>query len=209
MIFGSTELWLEDKPTSKFGYKSKYTWEQLLEIALSCPHIDKLSIHTNWEWGAPKNDRFALVREARRHTDIPILAKGYHTDAEGVQALRAGASQFLVIGRVPTVNLSYAVVELPMLDEFARLSRDVHALWNSRNLATGQRKEATFAQARALFPKPRWLCQASNLRRLSDIEPGADAVLIGECMPDIVAELKALDIYHSTTPLPGFAGGTV
>ncbi len=162
----------EVKTESPFGFKSEKAWDELFAIADRVG--DMISIHTDSRWGGS----FDLIRKARRLTKKPILAKGIHpADADIEKAIEAGADYVLVVGRIPKIHLEKCLIEPRSLAELAKIPANLKAVWNSRDLATGGLKKETFAKARKLFSG--WLCQASNIRTKADIEPGADAVLVG------------------------------
>jgi indole-3-glycerol phosphate synthase len=162
----------EVKTDSPFGYRSTESWRELFALANAVGDI--VSIHTDPRWGGS----IELLRKARRLTDKPILAKGIHaTDVEVEEAIMAGAEYVLVVGRVPQVHVDRCLIEPNTLRELSEISPDHKAVWNSRDLNTGGAKEEMFDDARKIFRG--WLCQASNIRSVADIERGADAVLVG------------------------------
>lgn len=162
----------EVKTESPFGYKAEQSWEELFAIASSVGDI--VSIHTDLRWCGS----FERLERARSMTDKPILAKGIHaSDAEIERALACGADWVLVVGRVPHVAVEKCFIEPNTLEELRALPAGLRAVWNSRDLQTGGLKDETFKQAREIFPG--WLCQASNIKSIADIGPGADAVLVG------------------------------
>jgi indole-3-glycerol phosphate synthase len=173
----------EVKPVSPFGFRSSRTWDELLAIAAAAG--DVVSVHTDPRWGGSLD----LIRAARAATPKPILAKGIHASDEEVRAaLAAGADFALVVGRLPAADLAArCLVEPNSVAELGRLPPGTAAVWNSRDLATGDRKGETFADARAAWDG--WLCQASNVSRPSDVEIGADAVLVGAALPEFAVAL--------------------
>jgi len=178
----------EVKTKSPFGFKSKLSWDALFEIANE--HGDWLSIHTDPRWGGS----IAAVRRARAATHKPILAKGMHaTDRGIVDAIEAGATYVLTVGRFPVRYARWVLFEpsglhdLLILRDASRLGlideADVCALWNQRDLLTGEPKRKMYSSARVMWPKV-WLCQASMIRNPADVHPGANAVLVGEHLPE-------------------------
>lgn len=162
----------EVKTQSPFGFKSTASWDELFEVAHKVGDI--LSIHTDARWGGS----FDLIKKAKLLTQKPILAKGIHTTDEEIQkAIDAGADYVLVVGRIPKIHLERCLVEPNTLAELSKIPENVKAVWNSRDLSTGGIKTETYKQAREIFKG--WLCQASNIRTVADIEQGADAVLVG------------------------------
>lgn len=91
----------EIKTQSPFGYRSKDTFVDLMEIAIM--HGDWISVHTNALWGGD----FDAISFVRRNTNKPILAKGIHsTDDDVLRAIDHGADYVLVVDRlsVPYAN---------------------------------------------------------------------------------------------------------
>ena len=155
-----------------FGYVSDKSWDELFQIAEKVGDI--ISIHTDKRWGGS----FDLIKKARALTNKPILAKGIHAhDSEITKAVDAGADFVLVVGRIPKVYLEKCLIEPLTLDELKNIPTNFKAVWNSRDLKTGLLKTETFEEARKIFPG--WMCQASNIKTVSDIKKGADAVLVG------------------------------
>jgi indole-3-glycerol phosphate synthase len=176
------QLIAEVKTASPFGWRSDSAWDEL--FALANAHGDIISIHTDPRW----DGSFDLVRKARSLTDKPILAKGIHADDALIQeAVDAGADWVLAVGRIPGVHQEKCLIEPLTLEELKALPADMKVVWNTRDLATGEAKKETFAQARAIFEG--WLCQASNIRTVTDIEEGANAVLVGTHLPEFVRSL--------------------
>lgn len=172
----------EVKTESPFGYRSDKNWEELFRIAESVG--DVVSIHTNPRWGGS----FELLEKARSMTSKPILAKGLHeTDAEVERAVALGADWVLVVGRIPKVHLGKCMIEPNTLEELKIIPENLRVVWNSRNLANGGFKTEAFQEAREIFKG--WLCQASNIEAVADIEPGANAVLIGTNLEEFIQSL--------------------
>lgn len=162
----------EVKTHSPFGWKSSESWDELFELANAVG--DMLSIHTDKRWGGS----FNLVREARKRTNKPILAKGIHASDEDIDAaLSAGADYVLVVGRMPNKHQDVCLIEPYTINELSAVPSVLKAIWNSRDLKTGGLKQDTFSEARNVFTG--WLCQASNIQTISDVDPSADAVLVG------------------------------
>ncbi len=171
MINGVTII-AEVKTQSPFGWKSNDTWDELFEIANQ--HGDMLSIHTDSRWGGS----FELLEKARTMTKKPILAKGIHaSDEEIAQALACGADWVLVVGRIPQIYPEKCLIEPNSIQELLSIPQNLRVVWNQRDLTNGLTKVETFAEARKVFNG--WLCQASFVEKISDIQEGADAVLVG------------------------------
>jgi len=164
----------EVKTKSPFGFKSKKTWKELFSIANKIGDI--ISIHTDKRWGGS----FKLIREAQKLTYKKILAKGIHkTDEDIIQALLSGANYVLVVGRIPTgFPKNQILIEPNNLKQLKEIPKGFNVVWNSRDLKTGKLKKETFNQARKIWKG--WLCQASNIKSIKDINKSADAILVGE-----------------------------
>jgi indole-3-glycerol phosphate synthase len=183
-VYKGVTIIAEVKVHSPFGFVSNRTWEELFAIANGIGDI--LSIHTDPRWGGS----FDLVARARSLTTKPILAKGIHAlDSDIEAAVAAGADYVLVVGRMPGVHRDKCLVEPLTIAELSALPTDVRAVWNSRDLSDGGMKTETFADARKAFAG--WLCQASNIRTVVDIEEGADAVLVGTNIEEFARSLAS------------------
>jgi indole-3-glycerol phosphate synthase len=173
----------EVKTQSPFGWKSERSWEELFEIANRIG--DVISIHTDERWGGS----FDLLRKARKLTDKPILAKGIHKDNGMIcRALRIGADFALCVGRIPMYHRSKCLIEPNTLAELKCLVPTDKVVWNSRDLITGGLKADGFDAARRVFGG--WMCQASNVKSITDVSPNADAVLVGSHLPDFALTVK-------------------
>lgn len=170
---------------SPFGWHSSKTWNELFKIAKEAGHI--ISIHTDNRWGGS----FEVLKEARSLTDKPILAKGIHSDDKYIKkAVACGADFVLVVGRLPNIYLEKCLIEPDSLEQLKETPKDMKIVWNSRDLKTGGLKPESFKMAREAFDG--WLCQASKISKLEDIDETADAVFIGTHLPKLASELKKL-----------------
>jgi indole-3-glycerol phosphate synthase len=173
----------EVKTHSPFGWQSDRSWDELFQIADEVGDI--ISIHTDPRW----HGSMELVAKAKALTKKPILAKGVHAqDSQIEEALKAGADYVLVVGRVPDRYLDHCLIEHNTLAELRDLPRTIKAVWNSRDLSTGGLKGETYAEARQVFSG--WLCQASNIRSPEDVDPSADAILVGTYLPQFAASRR-------------------
>ena len=186
----------EVKTKSPFGFQSPHGWGTLFAWADQVG--DAISIHTDPDWGGS----FEMVALARRLTQKPIIAKGWHrSDLDIVKAKQAGADFVLVVGRVPDPSLrQHCWIEPRNLAELAELPKDVIAVWNARNLSDGSPKTETWAEARKIWDGP--LCQASYIQKASDIFADANYALIGEHLPELMAEQKRRLFYALGKPVP-------
>lgn len=182
-MYKNVEIIAEVKTSSPFGWSSSKTWDELFAVANSVG--DMLSIHTDARWGGS----FDLIRKAKLLTDKPILAKGIHsTDGDVNKAIEAGADMVLVVGRIPNIYVEKCLIEPYELKELATLPANVKAVWNSRDLKTGGIKKESFTDARKSFAG--WLCQASNIESVDDIQEGANAILVGTNIEKFAASLS-------------------
>lgn len=177
------QLIAEVKTESPFGFKSKASWEELFNLANA--NGDILSIHTDPRWGGSME----LIKKAREKTERPILAKGIHdTDDLIRKAHNTGADLILVVGRLPNFHnglLKKCLIEptsiqnmKDILLECSMRGFEPRIVWNSRDLETGELKMETWKEARKLYRG--WMCQASNIKSIKDVEKDADAVIVGE-----------------------------
>ena len=198
----------EVKLRSPFGKSlTKNSFDEQLELADKISWM--ISIPTDKNLGGSFED----VARARKRTKKKILAKGLHgTDDAISRLLDLGADYVLVVGRIPNVHIDKCFIEPLTLAELSEIPSNgsCWAVWNSRDLSswkdlpgipefllerwkrmeldgTQALKKETFKQAREAFGGP--LCQASNLTTKADIEPGADAVLVGSNLETFAASL--------------------
>lgn len=172
-MYKNIQIIAEVKTKSPFGFRSDKSWEELFELAEKVGDI--ISIHTDSRWGGS----FDFIKKARSLTSKPILAKGIHENDELIQkAVDSGADFVLVVGRIPKIHIEKCLIEPLNLAEFKTISKNLKVVWNSRDLSNGKLKIETWKDARAIFPG--WLCQASNIKTIDDMEQGADAILVGE-----------------------------
>jgi indole-3-glycerol phosphate synthase len=164
----------EVKTCSPFGWESRESWDALFHLASEAG--DWLSIHTDPRWGGS----FQHLYRARKQTNKPILAKGLHeTDDEIRAALGCGADYVLVVGRVPPYDLMpKCILEPNSLRQLNVMPSRHRVVWNSRDLTTGGWKKESFQDARRIHGAG-WLCQASNIRSRHDVNPKAEAILVG------------------------------
>lgn len=181
-MYKNIEIIAEVKTCSPFGYVAENSWDELFNIANKIGDI--ISIHTDERWGGS----FELLAKARKLTGKPILAKGIHASDDDVnRALSVGADWVLVVGRIPKIYQEKCMIEPFNLIEFKQIPIDSRVVWNSRDLKTGGKKKETFVQARKLWSG--WLCQASFIKTVDDIDVGADAVLVGTYLKDFAQSL--------------------
>jgi len=193
---GLVELFAEVKPCSPSGWRSRYSWNELFELANSHPAVDALSIHTSPRW----EGSFELITQARKHTSKPILAKGIHAHDDDInRALDAGATMALAVGRIPWgFPHDCLIVEPLSLGKLAQIPLDYKTQWNARDLVglfrklaglpTRKESRPSFTEARAVRQHG-WICQASHLKTKEDIQTGANAVLVGTNLPEFLASL--------------------
>lgn len=177
------EIIAEVKIQSPFGWKSDASWDELFEIANKIG--DMISVHTDARWGGSME----LITKAKSLTQKPILAKGIHaTDASVREAVDRGADWVLVVGRIPKIHIERCLIEPLTLRELEAMPANLKAVWNSRDLNTGGLKSETFQEARKMFRG--WLCQASNIKTIADIQEGANAVLVGTHLIDFFKSMN-------------------
>lgn len=183
----------EVKTKSPFGYCSKLYWKELFDIADK--HGDWISIHTDSRWGGS----FKLLKFVRTLIKKPILAKGIHsTDEEIQQALDCGADYVLVVDRLPAEkyieNCLLEVSSLTLFREFLRKYPNAKYVYNKRDLTTGKMKDFDYFDAYNC-EMPKWLCQASGIKSLEDINNLADAFIVGEHLEQFCKEYDAGQVF--------------
>lgn len=178
----------EVKTQSPFGFKSKHSWDELFETANKFG--DWISIHTDPRWGGS----LELLEEARSLTTKPILAKGLPTSTSAViKSINAGADYVLV----PLFPICFdsslgssvsakCLFEVSTINELTWIDETFKAVWNQRDLKTGLPKEELFKTARE--KRKSWLCQASMIKTVFDVNTSADAFIVGEHLVEFCKE---------------------
>lgn len=173
----------EVKTVSPFGFKSEKTWIELFDIAKQVGDI--ISVHTDPRWGGS----FENIINAKKLTNKPILAKGIHkTDKEISKAVEYGADYVLVVGRVPKVFGELCFIEPFGLEQLKIIPEGSRVVWNSRDLASGKKKPDELEKVRDIWKG--WLCQASNISTIKDINDGVNAVLVGTHLQEFANSLQ-------------------
>jgi indole-3-glycerol phosphate synthase len=177
----------EVKPMAP-DWKSRYSWDHLFKVA---NHIgDRIAIHTDERWGGS----LELISAARARTKKHILAKGIHgTDKQLDEVFARGADSALVVGRLPNRHEEKCLVEPYTIEEFLEIPEDFKIVWNSRDIkallrGTRPQERVSFSEVRALRPRA-WICQASNIKSVEDVHPGANAVLVGTHLVEFAQSL--------------------
>lgn len=183
--FGRPTFIAEVKTDSPFGWHSENSWDTLFKIADASG--DMISIHTDPRW----KGSIELIQKARDLSSKPILAKGIHPrDNEIEAALAAGANFVLVVGRLPRVDLlPFCYIEPLNLQQLVEFDSQVERMvWNTRDLSDGSSKDESWQEARRL--RTGWLCQASNITTPNDIQADADAIIVGQHLPEFTNHYK-------------------
>ena len=182
-MYKKIQIIAEVKTDSPFGFKSKQDWNNLFKIANKIGDI--ISIHTDFRW----NGSFDLIRKARELTNKPILAKGIHSKDEDIKkAIEYGADYVLVVGRIPKVYLDKCFIEPLSLEQLNKIPKNAKVVWNSRDLKNGEKKKESFEDARKIWKG--WLCQASNIKSITDIKDSVDAVLVGSHLKEFAKSMR-------------------
>lgn len=183
----------EVKTQSPYGFKSNRTWSELFDMAEE--HGDWVSIHTSPVWGGS----FDYLYLASNKTMKPILAKGLHLSIDEIKkAFDYGADYVLCVGDMRNTAFWYDTDQLrgypinkilvePLNNSIFEhnvkfASSEQKFVWNQRDLFTGDPKIKKFETIRNEFPNI-WLCQASLIKTKDDINPKADAFIVGEKLP--------------------------
>lgn len=181
----------EVKTESPFGFRSPYSWDELLAKAIV--HADWIAVHTNERWGGRWD---LLERAADISRDVSprplLLAKGPHTtDTEVYRALDAGADLVLVVGEQPSAELAPVCIWEPdrAHDLMVADRHDLKVMWNYRDLRDGSRIPEALDLGWARTQHKGWLCQASFICSPGDVHLAADAFIVGEHLPEFIEQL--------------------
>jgi hypothetical protein len=180
-------LILDTKIRSPFGWRTDQSWVERLEMAIE--YGDIIAVQTMGGWAGSLN----LIKEARQATSKPILAKGIHrTDKEIDELLNLGVTYVLVVGRVPSEKyIDKCMLEPSCLREIEDYPKNAKVVWNTRNLLNGLPKKETLEEAREKWDG--WLCQASMIECVKDINPNVEAVMVGTHMEWVI---EGLGVYN-------------
>ncbi len=181
----------EIKTQSPFGFKSKYSFYGLMELAIK--YGDYISVHTNPLWGGS----YEAIEFVRNHTNKPILAKGIHSKDEDIRnCIVAGANYVLVVDRIPkySYNAECCFHELGKnIQNYNKLYIDntpLKYVYNGRDLKTGLPKDKSDYQK--YRDKYKWVCGASLIKNPNDVQklyPNCDAFIVGENLIEFCKEL--------------------
>lgn len=167
----------EIKVQSPFGFRSRYSFAALMELAIK--YGDWISVHTHPLWGGGPE----AVQFVRRYTNKIILAKGIHeTDEEIIKMLDCGADRVLAVDRYPALPPEQLLLEFHNLDDITATRANLHTdgysfVYNSRDLRTGNPKKDNWNEYRK---QCKWLCQASGITHPNEVKKDADAFIVGE-----------------------------
>ncbi len=168
----------EIKTQSPFGYKSQFTFNELMETAIT--HGDWISVHDNALWGGD----YETISFVRKYTRKPILAKGLHRTEDDInRALDHGADYVLLVDSLPMTRklMSKCIVEhrhFEVVTEESKVFPEVKFMCNSRDLRTGLPKKRDELQD--YLDLGVWVCQASGIRNPLDVREGVSAFIVGE-----------------------------
>lgn len=207
----------EIKTQSPFGYKSAYSFRDLLEASVT--HGDWVSVHDNALWGGD----YETLSFVRRNTQKPILAKGLHaTDDDIRRALDHGATYVLVVDRFPNDQSLWdkCLFEWSSIDKLALKVAPENIPWwnrvviqkhvyNARDLRTGKLKHlsvnpvvhnnvfkvsrisgADLDCIKTCLANNMWLCQASGITSPDDVVPGVSAFIVGEHLVEFCKQVE-------------------
>lgn len=181
----------EIKTRNPFGWQSGFCFSDLMEKAIE--HGDWISVHTNALWGGD----FDSISFVRRNTNKPILAKGIHASDDDIKrAVDHGADYVLVVDRFSychghIAKLIYEINEPKFSAETDKWSSIGHGhvshliyennkfMCNSRDLRTGCVKE-NGGGLQAYLNAGVWVCQASGIRNIHEVNPRVNAYIVGE-----------------------------
>jgi hypothetical protein len=174
----------EAKHESPFDGQLSQSFKAMFELADT--YGDIVSILVDPRWGGSLDD----LAWARSQTVRPLLAKGMHiNDTQIEDAFGAGADYVLAYDYVPYINPHRCLVEPRNIGRFALLDPNQLAVWNARDLSNGERKDELPEEAN-VARNGEWWCQASFMRSLGDIHPGAGAAIVGTHLAEFVVPLE-------------------
>jgi hypothetical protein len=181
-MFGGITIIAEVKMRSPFGFISKRSWEEQFKLAEEIGDI--VSVHTDSRWGGSLDE----IRKVRTRTKKPILAKGIHENDDMIDAaVKAGADYVLVVGRMPEVHHDVVWIEPNSIAQLKTIPDTFKVVWNARDINTGKPKPETFGQARDAWQG--WLCQASFIKSINDVEGGANGILVGQGLEEFAKSI--------------------
>lgn len=174
----------EVKTESPFGYKSKYSYDYLLDMAIE--NGDWISIHSSPLFGGSYDKIYqARNRIEKIRLSRSIVAKGFHrSDSEIKRCLDEGATYVLCVDFIPHNDLiDRCLLEISNFENFKELAGrrpDLKYVHNLRDLNTGLlHKYNDFHVWREAYPDV-WLCQASGIWNKQQVNPAANAYIVGE-----------------------------
>ena len=181
----------EIKEKSPFGFKSSYTFNALMSLAVD--KGDWVSIHTNPLWGGC----FEAIEYVKKYTNKPILAKGIHSKDDDIKrALDYGADYVLVVDRIPKENITKCLLEFSdlfmlerCLDYYRSCNDLLKFVYNSRDLKTGNSKDIS-KQLYESVNSGLWTCQASGIKSPKDIYSDVNAFIVGENLVEYCSYIK-------------------
>jgi indole-3-glycerol phosphate synthase len=198
----------EIKTQSPFGFKSKHSFGDLMDVAIE--NGEWISVHTNALWGGDYN----AISFVRRNTNKPILAKGIHaTDDDVLKAIDHGADYVLVVDRHFGGNThvgkqviyerhdpnfafqdsrGYSQLDFSVNrtnGNFPNENIPLKYLVNARNLSTGLVKPNYTSEMFNYLKAGVWVCQGSGIKSLADVHPDAHAFVVGEHLIDFCFDL--------------------
>ncbi len=190
----------EIKTQSPYGFKSDYSFAQLMHYAIE--YGDWISVHTNPLW----DGSMEAISFVRKFTDKPILAKGLHSRPRDIkETFERGASSCLTVDYIPNVisndwyNDNFynhrLLLEYSNINKVKKfLNSNNHRVWkeqkfvyNLRDLRTGFLKKKNELQD--YLDLGLWTCQASGIKSIKDVHPGVDAFIVGQNLVDFCKEI--------------------
>lgn len=183
----------EVKTKSPYGFESGYSRNRLFDFAATFG--DWISIHTDARFGGGFDD----IYFARKETNKPILAKGFHVHPDDIQkCFDLGAAYVLTVQfpnrRTNKVILRYSNKILFEINSTLGIKDEdlLKYVYNGRDLKTGIGKKY-IGDYKEYREKCRWLCGASLIQRPEQVNqfyPNCDAFIVGENLPHFCSYLK-------------------
>lgn len=189
----------EIKPRSPFTGPNAYGVEHLTEVAIE--HGDCVAAHTESPWGGSL-DHLAWVRSEmdKAGSNKPLLAKGIHRDDSLLKEALEIADCALVVGRWPYYlfdgQVKSRLIYEPSGLAGLRYTRTIEPcfpmmMWNARDLKTGrERQQPVSIKELREQGFDGWICQASFIRNISDVEDCASSFIVGTDLIEFVDSMK-------------------
>lgn len=173
----------EVKPMSPTGFKSDYSFNQLMAVCLEC--ADLVCINTSALFGGCLD----TIGYVAQYTKKPIIARGiFPTDKAIREAINYGASYCMISNRIDQlveINLARVIFEINDNDYLTSLIQDgvqlnpYKIMYDTTSPLTGEQKEENLLPE-ILKGKVTWIGQKGKIKTIEDINPNVGVFSVGE-----------------------------